>query len=59
MMNPFAVTFYKPTNSVTIQWNPNYILNDTVKTFFIPTDYELQFRGAATQAKKKEVSIPY
>ena len=58
-VNPFAVTYYKPTNAIIIQWNPVYVATTgsgytTGKLFYIPTDYELTFRGATQQATKKK-----
>ncbi len=58
-LNPFAVTYYKPTNAVVIQWNPVYVATSgsgytANKLFYLPTDYELTFRGATQQAKKNK-----
>ena len=60
-VNPFAVTYYKPTNAITIQWNPVYVATTgsgytTGKLFYIPTDYELTFRGATQQAKRRSIN---
>ena len=60
-VNPFAVTYYKPTNAITIQWNPVYVATTgsgytTGKLFYIPTDYELTFRGATQQAKRRSMN---
>ena len=57
-LNPFAVTYYKPTNAVIIQWNPNYVSvagsgYTAGKTFFLPTDYEVSLRPAITAATRK------
>ena len=52
-INPFTVTFCKPTNSIAISWATNYILTDLVKSFKIPTTYDLQFRGATAAGKAR------
>jgi hypothetical protein len=57
-VNPFAVTYYKPTNAVIIQWNPVYVATTgsgytAGKTFFLPTDYEVSLRPAITAATRK------
>ena len=57
-LNPFAVTFSKPTNSLVIQWNPNYVATSgsgytANKLFFLPTDHELSLKPAITAAVRK------
>ena len=60
-VNPFAVTYYKPTNAITIQWNPVYVATTgsgytTGKLFYIPTDYELALRLVTQQAKTRSIN---
>ena len=50
----FSVSYYKPTNSIAVAWDPNYIaLTANIgKTFTIPTTFELQSYTVPTTATK-------